>query len=71
MKVIDSIWISTVLGNFGLVVGENDTGERKLYGGIASGDNQEDDEIMIMALGNKLNLATIEGLIARVREKTG
>ena len=69
MKVIDSMWFNTMQGNFGLVVGENETGERKLYAGVCSGLNQEKDEKAILDWGNKVNIGLIEGLIAKTKVK--
>jgi len=69
MKVIDSMWFNTVQGNFGLVVGENETGERRLYGGVVSGLIQETDAQEILSWGNKVNISLIEGLIAKTKVK--
>lgn len=67
MKVIDSMWCSTSMGVFGLVVGENKRGERKLYGGIVSGFDQKTDEQAILDWGSKVSLILLEGLIAKVK----
>ena len=69
MKVIDSIWFNTTRGNFGLVVAENDRGERKLYGGVVTGSDQKADEQEILSWGNKVNISLIEGMIAKVKKK--
>lgn len=68
MKAIDSMWFNTMQGNFGLVVGENEMGERKLYGGIAIGLDQEADEQAILSWGNKTNIRLLEGLIAKTKK---
>ncbi len=69
MKVIDSMWFNTVYGNFGFVVGENDTGERKLYTGIVGGHDQKADEQAILSWGSKVNISLLEVLIAKVKKK--
>lgn len=68
MKAIDSMWFNTMQGNFGLVVGENEMGERQLYGGIAIGLDQEADEQAILSWGNKTNIRLLEGLIAKTKK---
>ena len=68
MKAIDSMWFNTAQGAFGIVVGENDMGERKLYAGVVSGLDQQADEQAILSWGNKVNLGMMEGLIARTRK---
>ena len=68
MKVIDSMWFSTVLGQFGFVVGENEMGERKLYAGVVSGRDQKADEQAILSWGNKVNIGMMEGLIAKTKK---
>lgn len=69
LKVIDSLWVSTIQGRFGFVVGENEVGERKLYAGVVLGFSQKDDEQAILDWGNKINISLLEGLIARTKEK--
>ena len=69
MKVIDSMWFSTVQGHFGFVVGENERGERKIYAGIVSGLNQKADEEAILSWGNKVNISKMEDLIAKTKAK--
>ena len=68
MKVIDSMWFNTPQGSYGLVIGENDMGERKLYSGVAEGLDQQADEQAILSWGNKANLGMMEGLIAKTRK---
>ncbi len=68
MKVIDSMWFTTSQGQFGLVVGENEMGERKLYAGVVSGLNQKADEQAILSWGNKVNIGILEGLIAKTKK---
>lgn len=69
MKAIDSMWFNTLQGTFGFVLGENETGERKLYAGVASGRDQEADEQTILSWGNKVNIGMMEGLIAKTKTK--
>ena len=69
MKVIDSMWFNTVLGNFGFVVGEDEaTGERKLIGSACTGRDQKADEQSILSWGNKVNVPMLEGLIAKTKK---
>lgn len=70
MKAIDSMWFNTLQGNFGFVIGEDETtGERRLYAGVCSNISQEDDERMILEWGNKVSLGMMESLIARTKAK--
>ena len=68
MKVIDSIWFNTLQGICGLVVGENEMGERKLYAGVVSGLDQKADEEAILSWGNKVSISLLEGLIAKTKK---
>ncbi|NVM23794.1 MAG: hypothetical protein HWN68_18700 [Desulfobacterales bacterium] len=68
MKVIDSMWFNTMQGHFGLVVGENEMGERKLYAGVIGGLDQEADEQAILSWGCKVNIGMMEGLIAKTKK---
>ena len=69
MKVIDSIWFSTIQGDFGFVVGEDETtGERKLYAGVVSGLDQKCDEQAILDWGNIVNIKLMEELIAKTKK---
>lgn len=69
MKVIDSIWFNTPQGHFGFVVGENERGERKLYGGVVTGLDQKYDEKLILDYGNKISTDMLESIIARTKQK--
>lgn len=69
MKVIDSMWFNTAQGQFGIVVGENEMGERKLYAGVVPGFDQQADERAILDWGNKVNIGLLEGLIAKTKVK--
>lgn len=69
MKAIDSIWFSTRRGYCGLVVGENEMGERKIYAGVASGHDQRADEEEILAWGSKVNIRMLTDLIAKTKVK--
>ncbi|KKN48215.1 hypothetical protein LCGC14_0654770, partial [marine sediment metagenome] len=66
---IDSMWFSNSLGHFGIVVSENETGERKLFAGIVSGHDQKVDEQTILDWGNRVNISLLEGLIAKSKSK--
>ena len=67
MKAIDSMWFNTLQGSFGLVIGENERGERHLYAGVCSGLDQGHDEKSILSWGNKVNIGMMEGLIAKTK----
>ncbi len=69
MKVIDSMWFNTAQGNFGIVVGENEVGERKMYAGVVRGFDQKADENAILAWGNKVNIRMLEGLINKIHSR--
>ena len=72
MKAIDSMWFNTAQGRFGIVVGENEMGERKLYAGVVSGWlGQKADEQAILSWGNKVNIGMMEVLIAKTKRKSG
>jgi len=62
------MWFNTAQGTFGIVVGENDRGERKLYGGTVIGLDQTLDEQAILDWGNKINIDKLEGLIAKTKK---
>ena len=60
MKVIESIWFSSLLGVMGVVVGEDEhTSERKAYIGIGYGINESQDVDNIKTLGAKLSLSAV------------
>ena len=69
MKVIDSIWFNTLQGVCGLVVGENERGERKIYAGVVSGFNQKADEEEILSWGNKVSISLLKGLIDKTKSE--
>ena len=70
MKIIDSMWFNTMHGTFGIVVGENDTGELALYAGVARGLDQAADEEAILSWGNKVNIGLLQALIAKTKPDT-
>ena len=55
-------------GHMGIVLGENEMGERKLYAGVVSGLNQEADEQALLDWGSKVNIPMLEGLIAKTKK---
>ncbi len=69
MKVIDSVWFSNIGGLFGIVVGENEAGERKLYAGVVGGFDQKADEQALLGWGTKVNIPVLEELIAKTKAK--
>jgi len=43
------MWFNTMQGSFGIILAEDETtGERKIYAGVSSGQNQELDEKAIL-----------------------
>jgi len=67
MKVIDSMWFNTIQGHFGIVLGENERGERKLFAGVVGGLDQKTDEQALLDWGTKVNIPMLEGLIAKTK----
>lgn len=64
---LDSMWFNTKQGHFGLVLGEDIvTGERKLYGGVCSGEDQKKDELQILSWGNKASISTLAIMLSKV-----
>ncbi len=69
-KVIDSMWFNTAQGSFGIILVEDGaTGERKLYGGVIAGFDQQADEQAILSWGNKVNLGMLGSLLARAKKE--
>ncbi len=67
LKILDSIWFNNSTGTFGLVLTEDEvTGERKIFGGVASGTDQKHDEQSILSWGNKINVGMLQHLLSRV-----
>ncbi len=70
MKAIDSMWFNSASGSFGFVIGENESsGERHLYAGVISGIDEEEDKQEILDWGIKVNLAMIDNLLKKCRER--
>ena len=69
MKAIDALWFSTRQGHCGFVIGENERGERKIYGGIVKGFDEKADEQEIMAWGNPISPRIMINFLAKA-EKT-
>ena len=69
MKVIDSMWFNTIQGAFGIVVGENEMGERKLYAGVCHGVDQQADERAILSWGNKVNIGMLANLLYKTKKE--
>jgi hypothetical protein len=67
MKILDSLWFTSFsyLGCLGIVIAENEEGERKAYVGMGFGLNQEEDERRIAREGSKLPLESVQ-LILRL-----
>ncbi len=62
MKVIESYWFTTNDGCMGIVVIENDVGERKAYAGTVSGEDEKADTDKLITWGNKLSPAVAQRL---------
>lgn len=63
MKVVDTLWFTSMKGCIGIVTIEEDvTGDRKAYIGSVSGRNAKVDTEDIIALGNPFSLDTITRL---------
>lgn len=64
MKVIDSLWFTTLDGCIGIIVIEEDvTGDRKAYIGPASGKDEKTDMEKVLAWGNKFSIDTAERIL--------
>lgn len=64
MKIIDSLWFTTIDGSIGIIVIEEDvTGDRKAYIGPASGKDEKADTEKIIAWGNKFSIDTAERIL--------
>ena len=74
MKIIHDLWFNTIRGSAGIVVGEDEnTGERKLYVGVGSGQSLERDQQEVVHWGTKLSLERLDevrALLAPPGEKT-
>ena len=62
MKILGSIWFSSMLEHFGIVLVDNGH-EEKAYIGKCDGDNQTLDEITIAKTGAKFPLKQAKELI--------
>lgn len=70
MKVIDSMWMNSMIGSIGLVVAEDEiTGERRAYIGSATGFDEEADARLVIDHGSKVNVQRLKGIIARLEVK--
>lgn len=69
MEVIDSMWFSSMYGQCGFVIGENEKKERILYAGVARGGTQKDDEQSVIDYGSKVNIGMLESFIAVAKQK--
>ncbi|KKK88820.1 hypothetical protein LCGC14_2739320 [marine sediment metagenome] len=67
MKVIDVIWFNSRFGACGLVVAENEGGERKIYGGVVLGLDPRADKHELRSWGNKVDIEKLEGFIAKAK----
>lgn len=66
MKVLDSMWFTSMKGTCGMVLAEDEvTGKKRLYAGVVSGLDQSGDERDILSWGNKINILTLSSLISR------
>lgn len=62
MKIVGSIWFSSMKGHFGIVVVDNGC-EEKAYLGIAEGNDEQEDEQLIAKHGAKFPLKQAKEMI--------
>lgn len=63
IKILGSVWFSSIANHFGIVLIKNDAGEEKAYIGVAAGFDQKADEIQIARTGAKFPLKQAKELI--------
>lgn len=66
MRIIDAIWFSSFTGTMGIVVIENETGERKAYIGHAAGLNERDDMQHIADHGAPIYAETLRRIADKI-----
>ena len=70
MKIIHDLWFNTLLGSAGIVVGEDEnTGERKLYVGVGSGQSLERAQQEVVRWGTKLSLERLDEIRGHLAPK--
>ena len=68
IKPLESVFFTNRRGCCGIVLGENEnTGERCLYAGAVSGDDQKAGEIEILTWGNKVNTTRLESMLSKLK----
>ena len=54
LKIVDSMWFTTPMHHFGMVITENEMGVKKVRIGMAAGKNQKADERLIADWGARV-----------------
>lgn len=69
-RIIDSVWITSLdlVGCIGIVVIENDTGDRKAYVGWGDGYSEERDAERIARDGGKITAEILEHVVDLLRK---
>ena len=62
VKILGSVWFSSLKGHFGIVVTDNGH-EEKAYIGMCNGEDEKADEILIASYGAKFPLKQAKELI--------
>lgn len=68
MKVIEVIWISSLAGQLGIVLTENEVGEKKARIGVALGADEKADIEYIMEYGGKINPKDAQNIANHLKE---
>ncbi|KKN28987.1 hypothetical protein LCGC14_0848530 [marine sediment metagenome] len=64
MLILDTIWLTGMYGNIGIVLGEDSiTGEKKAYIGVHTGHDEDSDREMVASGGAKLRKETVESIL--------
>ena len=68
LKVLDCTWVTHAAGTLGIVVTENEEGERRLRAANCQGGNEEHDKKYIAEWGGSVAIPDLERMIALVKE---
>lgn len=66
MKIIDTIWFTSMYFTIGIVIIENEMGERKAYMGTGSGTDEAADVKRISEWGAKLDLVALHRILGHL-----
>ncbi len=67
-KVIDVTWITSPHGTVGIVVTENDLGERRLRASSVEGENEDRDAQYVAEWGGAVSINDLERMIKLVKQ---